>query len=205
MSTSSWHVLSDIQQLGLARGIKRWKAEQRGRSVGAYFRYGVGDPWHRDNHEDLLPDPYDPSVLRWWLDNVMPLVSIGISEIGLDGGSEELDGLRPAIRALSRWMDRYHGVKIIVEAVPQIGAPYGFPDWRFLRWVPCIALWRFVWYRCLNQGNMSEWTVPHGQECHVLMEHGREDEWPEPTPRDVAILQKMGWIISWNLSSFDIT
>jgi hypothetical protein len=209
MCFSAWHVLEDFQREAVTRAIRRWRGEKPGRSVGVYVRCDVGDPFVRVNEQQLAPNPENPVALGHWLANFQPLLDIGVSEIGLDNSGRNEPYMRNAVIAMAQWMRRERGAQVHFEAVPQLGdTAFGDPDWHALSYAPCIALWRFVWYRCLKENTHAEWRVPDGQECHVLMEHGKDNpgsfSWPEPTVKDVRTLEAMGWIISWNLRTFDI-
>jgi hypothetical protein len=210
MTFAAWHVLEDFQREALVCAIRRWRGEKRDRTVGVYVRREVSDPFVRVNG-GLPPDPENPKVMEHWWQNFQPLLDAGVSEIGLDNSGTNDPYVRNSVIDMAQLMREERGAQVHFEAVPQLGDnPYDPPDWHALQYAPCIALWRFVWYRCLRHGAqaMQEWTADE-HECHVLMEHGRDNpsgfSWPEPTRKDVKKLESMGWIISWNLSTFEIT
>lgn len=219
----TWHPLSDVQRAGLLEAVRRWKAEQHGRSIGLFFRREATDPFVRRSAATpegpyLALDPADPTAWRYWLQNIAEPLEF-IDEVWLDGGSADCrPELREAIVTLARRMRADYGVKVGVEAIPgrcgQDGNPDWSlgPDWQYIAEVPALAHWRFIWWRYIRTGHYEVLDVPaelrDRVEVHVLLHPGRPSppepfDWPPPTQADVRRLRHYGWTISYLHTIFE--
>lgn len=207
---SSWHPLSDAQRLDFANGVRTWKGEKHSRKVGVFFGRDATDPFIRRDvgiaEGPLLRlDPRDPQALLWWLQNVEPLMAIGVDEIWLDRGSaNDSQDTRTAIVQLARRMRLLTGLKVGVEAIPQTFGKDGEPDrslgpdWNYMTKVPAMGRWRNLWHSWIKHGFRDTLIVPtelRGEiEVHCFITEGDD---PPPTQDDIAWLADNGWIISF--------
>jgi hypothetical protein len=202
LTFSHWHTLSARQQQAMRGAISRFESGGLQRRVGVYVRCYADDPKVFESRNPAPIDPEDPKIWGWWTENILPWVQSGADEVWLDGGGGDDPAMRAAVVKLAERCRREWGIRIGVEAIPVVKG--GEPDWEYMRHVPAMATWRFVYHRMVAR--RKEWRVPPGFEVHVLLKQGVPEvsgsDFPSPTERDVAMLAERGFVISWTNGRF---
>jgi hypothetical protein len=189
---SSWHTLNENQRWAFTEAIRIWQAERPGRTVGLYHGRDAQDPYQLRVPAGGLGSPNSTGDVatreRWWLQQLAPMVSIGIDELWLDAGSEAAFAprLREITALVERWLHRVPGI----EAFPLKREPSGelVIDLDRVACNPTMS-----WWSNFKPYNWRQWpTIPPNMEAHVIIGATM------PTHQDIVDLKAKGWIISYS-------